>query len=110
VKKTGQKTRTDEELLDMISDCLKNEIQRLHIIILFCSLTAGVDNTDVLAMKKLIDTFGVETNMAIVVTRSENMSSKDRDKIVQELEEHSEMGELLKKSPLQYLFYGCSGS
>jgi len=107
VKRKEEKARTDAEILDMISDCLKNEITRLHVIILFCSLTAGVDRTDVIAMKKLIETFGVETNMAICVTRSENMSNTDRANIVKELEEHVEMGELLNQVNSNIFFMGA---
>jgi len=67
VKRKGEKARTDAEILDMISDCLKNEITRLHVIILFCSLTAGVDRTDVIAMKRLIETFGIEPTWQFVL-------------------------------------------
>jgi len=91
----------------MIADCLKNEITKIHAIILFCSLTAGVDNTDVIAMKKLIECFGTETNMAICVTRSENMNSDDREKISKELEEHQDMGELLTKVNNNIFFMGA---
>jgi len=107
VKRTGQKARTDEEILDMIADCLKNEITKIHAIILFCSLTAGVDNTDVIAMKKLIECFGTETNMAICVTRSENMSSEDREKISNELEEHKDMGDLITQVNNNIFFMGA---
>jgi len=107
VKRAGQKARTDEEILNMISDCLKNEITRLHLIILFCSITAGVDNSDVLAMKKLIETFGVDTNMAICITRSENSSPADRGKILGELEQHAEVGDLIQQVKKNVFFMGA---
>jgi len=107
VKRAEQKARTNKELLDMISECLKNEITKLHAIVFFCSLTVGLCNTDVIAMKKLIDTFGVGTNMAIVVTGAESTSTDHRDKIVKELEEHVEMGALLQKVNHNIFFMGA---
>jgi len=107
VKKVGEAARSDEEILNMIAECLKNEITRLHGIILFCSLTAGVNDTDVIAMKKLIQTFGVDTNMAICVTRSENTTQVQRETIVTELEQHGEIGELLKQVNSNIFFMGA---
>jgi len=70
-------------------------------------MSAGVDNSDVLAMKKLIETFGTDTNMAICVTRSENMSPLERKKIIDELEQHQEMGDLIKQVKSNIFFMGA---
>jgi len=64
----------------MVSECLKNEITKLHLIILVCSVEAGVNNTDVEAMEKLIETFGDEANTIICITRSEEMNRESREK------------------------------
>jgi len=58
-------------------------------------------------MKKLIECFGTETNMAICVTRSENMSSEDREKISNELEEHKDMGDLITQVNNNIFFMGA---
>jgi len=105
--KKGQEARSDDQIIDMIADCLKNEITRIHAIILFCSLTAGIDNTDVKAMEKLIECFGTDTNMSICVTRAESMTNKERIGIKKELLEHDKMGKLLEQVNENIFFIGA---
>jgi len=90
----------------MITECLNNEIVKINAIILFCSVTSGINEMDIVAMEKLIQYFGTDTNMAICLTKSEGMSDTERESRKKELYQHPSMGPLIDQVHGNILFMG----
>jgi len=85
----------------------KNEIVKIHLIVLFCSIEDGLDSNDIKAMEKIINCFGKQTNMAICITRAEKMSEQDRNDRIQELEKEENFKKLLETVNHRILFMGA---
>jgi len=104
IKKEGEIARTDEEITDVITTLMKMEITKVHVVLLFCSVQATIEPSDINAMKLLIKHFGTKIQMAVCITRAENYSHKKRKKIKEELYLHKDMKEILKSSQ-DFLFF-----
>jgi len=99
--------RTDEDILKLITKCVKQDVVTLHTIILFCSLHQKVHPSDVLALNKLIGHFGNKVPLLICITNSESHNIDTRINILNEIKRHTEMRDLLEKANGRIRFIGA---
>jgi len=107
VVQEGKVARSNEKVLEMVSECLKNEITKIHAIVLFCSISEGLNLFDVEALKILINCFGQDTNMVIVITRAENLNERERSGYIEKLKQHGELKEIIKIVKDRIVFMGA---
>jgi len=107
VVQEGKTARSNDKILEMVSECLKNEITKIHAIVLFCSISEGLNLFDVEALKTLINCFGQDTNMIIVITRAENLNKVERNGYIEKLKQHSDLKEIIKIVRNRIVFMGA---
>jgi len=107
VVQEGRQARSNDTILEMVSECLKNEITKIHSIVLFCSISEGLNMFDVEALKTLINCFGQDTNMVIVITRAENLNKTERLGYINKLKQHEELKEIIKIVRNRIVFMGA---
>jgi len=107
IKIASDKVRQNKEIIKLISDMLKNEIVKIHAVVICCAISDGINLTDIEAMKMLIKFFGEKTNLAICFTKSENKDKNYRIGVREQLEQHEDMKEIMKKVNNQILYIGA---
>jgi len=110
ITQDGQQSRADGQIMDMITDCLKYEVTKINMIVLFCSLIYGINDTDVYAMEKLVEHFGEEVTMVICITRAEQMTEEVREENIEKLKKYKRMNELINRVDGRVIFSGSIDS
>jgi len=108
VKEKGEIVRTDEAILNTINYCLKNEITKINVLLIFISFELGITNDDLEAFRSFLEKFGHESiKIGICVTRSEDKNLRWQENIKNQLSRHEYFGEVLKKPNISLCFIGC---
>ena len=73
VKPNGITPRDDEKILETIKYCLRNEITKINVLLIFVSFDIGMNTEDVVTIKTFFDKFdNGEIKICIVITRAED--------------------------------------
>lgn len=113
VKEVGQDARSDESILNTIQYCLKNEITKINVLLIFISFELGVTSDDLDSFATFLKYFGHENAcVCMCITRAEDKPLSWRKNIITQLKSHPYFKEILDdsdgKSPkCQVEFIGC---
>jgi len=104
----GDVERTDESILKSISFCLKNEITKIHMLVICVSAFQGLAKEEVAVFTQYIDAFyHKDVPIVICVTRAEGKTEKEKAKMVEEFQQHRYFGPLLNRGNVFVEFMGC---
>jgi len=106
ITQDGQHARADAQIMDMITDCLKHEVTKLNMVVLFCSLIYGINDTDIYAMEKLIEHLGTEVTTVICITRGEQMTEEVREENIEQLKQYRRTKDLINLVEGRVIFSG----
>jgi predicted GTPase len=107
VKKIGEFQRDDDVILDTIGHCLKSEITKINVVLIFISFEVGVTNDDMECFRKYESLFGNDdVQVGIVITRMENKNESYKKKIEGQLKNANYFSDLLKKPNVSLHFSG----
>lgn len=107
VKEEEEKARTNEMILNVISQCAQNEITKIHCVIMFASFETGINPNDVEAIQLFSKIFNGAT-VVLCITRSESKPETWKRKIIKELMSYEKLKGLLSDD--QVYFMGCFDS
>jgi len=109
VKPIGQEARSDGAILDTIKYCLKNEITRVHTLLIFASFGGSISPADKDAFKIYLDMFyDKEVNIAFCITKSEGSDEAWRNGVVEDLKQDPFFSKVLEKKKCQnFLQWMC---
>jgi GTPase SAR1 family protein len=104
----NEEKRNDEAILKSIMFCLKNEVTKIHMLVVCVSAFQGVSNSDAEAFEAYIKQFYHE-NIPIVlcISRAESKTESEKQKLAEEFKSHAFFGQLLKKDNVCVQFMGC---
>lgn len=112
-RRVTDEKRDNDTLIETIMQCLNNEIPVIHAIFLVASIKSGVAINDVKAFKEFIELFsGAEDNIAMIFTRSENISLTEMKKKLEELKQQKDYHELIQilgEPEKKVFFTGAAG-
>jgi len=104
----GEVERTDESILHSIAFCLKNEITKIHMLMICVSAFQGLAKEEVTVFTQYIDAFYHEAvPIVICVTRAEAKTDKEKAKMIEDFNQHKFFGPLLQKGNVSVEFMGC---
>lgn len=110
VKQEDEKARSDEDILKMVSFCLKNELKEIHVLVAVVSFSSGITKADIDSIRQIIDLFRHESLKTILcVTRSECLSKDYKANIVKELSNHQFFKPLILSGNFKVIFSGNVG-
>jgi len=100
--------RTDESILHSISFCLKNEITKIHMLVICVSAFQGLAKEEVAVFTQYVNAFyHQDVPIVICVTRAESKTDKEKAKMIEEFTQHRFFGPLLQKGNVSVEFMGC---
>jgi len=87
--------RDDDIITNLILECLRLEITRIHCLFFVASFETGIDREQIEAILKLLEIFkGAEGQMCLLITRSELRNAKEREKLEEQIRKVQELKEL----------------
>jgi GTP-binding protein EngB required for normal cell division len=100
--------RDNDMILKTIGFCINMEIAKFHAICFVVSLTAGINQEDIMALELLIDYFGPEAsnNSCLIITHCETTGETQRNKLKKELMEDSHFKKVAPFFKLGVFFSG----
>jgi len=102
------RAQTDDEILKSIQSCLKHEITKLNVLLIFVSFEIGINQDDIECFKQYYDKFyHTSVRIIICISRSEGKSEAWKKKIVSELSEHDFFRQWIEKANVVVCFMGC---
>jgi len=108
VKEVGVEARSDLAIMNTINYCLKNEITKINVLLIFISFELGITSDDLGAFQSFIEKFGHDNiKIGICVTRSEDKDRKWQMDIEGQLNKHAYFREVLKRPNICLCFIGC---
>jgi len=108
VKQMGIEARSDAAIINTINYCLKNEITKINVLLIFISFELGITKDDLDSFKSFLEKFGHEKiKIGICITRSEDKDLKWQQNIENQLKQHEYFHEVLKKPNIRLCFIGC---
>lgn len=108
VKAKNEVARSDEVIMDTINLCLKNEITKINVLLIFISFEIGVTEDDVDAFKQYLAAFlHDEITICMCITRAEEKTKAWRESIIEQLQNHSYFSEVLARKNVFVTFIGC---
>lgn len=108
VRKMGEDARSDEVILNTINYCLKNEITKINILLIFISFELGVTQDDLNSFQTYLEKFGHDDiKIGICITRAEDKNQAWQEGIVSQLHQHAYFSSILKKENIKVCFIGC---
>jgi len=109
VKPMGENARSDGAILETIKYCLKNEITRIHTLMIFASFEGRLSELDYEAFKIYLEMFyDKKVSIAFCITRSEGRDQAWRDSIVSDLKQDKYFSKMLEiHSNIKIFFTGC---
>jgi len=111
VKKMGEDARSDAIILNTISYCLKNEITKINILLIFISFELGVTNDDLNSFQTFLQNFENDNiKIGICITRAEDKPESWRKNIKFQLSEHEYFSKVLQRGNVELVFCGCVDS
>jgi GTPase SAR1 family protein len=104
----GEVMRNDESILKSIRFCLRNEITKIHMLVICVSAFQGVSNSDAEAFEAYIKEFFHEKiPIVLCISRAESKTESEKQKLAEEFKAHSYFGSLLKHPNVSVQFMGC---
>merc|ERR1712137_16596 len=113
VTKVGVNARSDEAILNTIQYCLKNEITKINVLLIFISFELGVTTDDLDSFATFLKYFAHESAcVCMCITRAEDKPVSWRKNIMSQLKSHPYFQEILDDSEgkvpkCQVEFIGC---
>lgn len=108
VRAKGQESRNDKVIMRAIEYCLKNEITKIHALLIFISFELGVNSDDLDSFASFIKQFGhPDIKIALCITRAEDKSQKWKDDMVSQLRQHDYFSGILEQKNIEIKFIGC---
>lgn len=108
VKQMGIEARSDATIIETINYCLKNEITKINVLLIFISFELGVTKDDVDAFRSFLEKFGHESiKIGICITRSEDKDQQWQKNVEEQLNQHAYFNEVLKRPNISICFTGC---
>jgi len=108
VKQMGAEARSDTAIINTINYCLKNEITKINVLLIFISFELGITQDDLSAFQSFIEKFGHDKiKIGICITRSEDKDKKWQTNIETQLNQHAYFNQVLKKPNISICFIGC---
>jgi len=108
VKPMGENARSDDAIIETVKYCLKNEVTRIHALMIFASFEQRITQPDIIAFKTYLDMFYDErVSIGICITRSEGKDKEWEEKTADDLKRHRYFNEVLNRPNIQILFSGC---
>jgi GTPase SAR1 family protein len=106
--KENEAVRSDESILKSIQFCLRNEITKIHMLVICVSAFQGVSNSDCAVFEAYIKEFFHEKiPIVICISRAESKTESEKQKLAEEFKSHSFFGPLLKNPNVSVQFMGC---
>jgi hypothetical protein len=100
--------RSDESILKSIQFCLRNEITKIHMLVICVSAFQGVSNSDCAVFEAYIKEFFHEKiPIVLCISRAEAKSEGEKQKLAEDFKSHSYFGPLLKNPNVSVQFMGC---
>jgi hypothetical protein len=108
VRPRGNEIKPDELILQSINACLKNEVTKIHCLLIFVSVQAGITNDDVECFRKYYDSFyHKDVPVLVCVTRAEDKNDAWKENITDQLHNHPKFADLLERENVPLCFMGC---
>jgi len=101
--------RGDDEIIDTINFCLKNEVTKINTLLIFISFELGVTQDDVDSFDQFLSRFGhPDIQIILCVTRAESKTAAWKADIENQLTQHSYFAKVLEKhTNCKICFLGC---
>jgi len=104
----GVDARSDEAIINTINYCLKNEITKINVLLIFVSFETGIGKDDIDAFQSFFEKFSHKSiKIGICVTRSEDKNQHWQDNIRNQLNQHVFFSKILKNENVSLCFIGC---
>jgi len=98
----------DNSILDTVKFCLKNEITKIHSLLICCSFGERINELDKKAFQIYLDIFDAEdVSIAFCITKSEGRTKKECDEILDDLKFEVYFSQILQKENVAVFFTGC---
>jgi len=108
VKPMGENARSDEAIIETIKYCLKNEITKIHTLLIFASFGERISPSDKSAFKIYLDMFyDQKVSIAFCITKSEGKSEEWKKTIIDDLSKDEYFSKILKTENIKIFFTGC---
>eukprot|EP01091_Cochliopodium_minus_P005489 TRINITY_DN15405_c0_g1_i1.p1 TRINITY_DN15405_c0_g1~~TRINITY_DN15405_c0_g1_i1.p1 ORF type:complete len:388 (+),score=99.38 TRINITY_DN15405_c0_g1_i1:40-1203(+) len=100
--------RTNKDIQNVITKCLENEITNIHVLLVFVAFEQGINPHDIDAMKIFLKLFGGnKVKIALCISRADNHNKVWRNEMKEQLNQHKEISEMIKKENVEIKFVGC---
>jgi len=107
-KENPEESRSDDIIIDAITQCLKNEIVYMNSIILCASFESGLDPRDIESFGTFMRLFASESMVfTVCVTRTERRDVKWRNDLIREFAKIDFFEKLMRQKKIKFFFTGC---
>lgn len=107
VKPMGIETRSDSTILETVKFCLKNEITRVHSLFIFAAFGERINELDRNAFRVYLEMFdNPNVSIAFCITKSENLTPSECEKIIEDLKQEEFFSKVLEKQNVRVFFTG----
>jgi len=111
VKAIGEDARSDKAIMNTIQYCLKNEITKVNVLLIFISFELGVNVDDLDSFATFLEMFGHnDISICMCITRAEDKPKSWRDEMIRQLNQHQYFSKVLQRPNVTVVFIGCVDS
>jgi GTP-binding protein EngB required for normal cell division len=100
------KEKTEQHLLDIITKARAMNVTRYHSVIMFLSVSAGIDEEDIANLEMILAIFG-SSNVFLCITKTETTCQDERERIIYDITFDAIMGPIIAEMDNDILFMGC---
>jgi len=101
-------TRTTKVILKSIDDCMRKNVTKLNLLLLFGNSSVGFEESDVEMIKTFTKIFsGSGLRIIFCVTRAENWGLAKMEQIRGDYKKHPTIGRIMEELNITILFVGC---
>jgi len=108
VKPMGENARSDESIIETIKVCLKNEITKIHTLLIFASFDGRISVADKAAFEIYLRLFyDTHVNIAFCITKTEGKDRSWEEQIEKDLRNDEFFTRVVNTENIKMYFMGC---